>query len=37
LLWRYLSRILSGREYFWDNSRENASISKCHCSDSDLV
>ena len=33
LLWRYLSRILSGREYFWDNSRENASISKCHCSD----
>src|SRR5260370_15934854 len=31
-LWRYLSRILSGREYSWDNSRENASISKCHCS-----
>jgi hypothetical protein len=31
-LWRDLSRILSGREDSWDNSRENASISKCHCS-----
>src|SRR2546430_5973601 len=33
VLWRYLSRILSGREYSWNNSRENASISKCHRSE----
>jgi hypothetical protein len=33
VLWRDLSRILSGRVYSWDNSGENASISKCHCSE----
>src|SRR5260370_34749606 len=33
VLWRYLSKILSGREDSRDNSWENALISKCHCSE----
>src|SRR5260221_245524 len=33
VLWRHLSRMLSGREDSWEYSGENAALSKCHCSD----